>query len=337
MLRVRYVLLMGMVAPWMALTASCQCEPSGTTPAGSAAASVSAPPPVASAAPGDGDDVKPVYPQTNDPPLPEAQRYCDLIYEVAEKKRKECCPTTPFTSFRPTAECVRTLSYAIRSKAIALPPAALDACAAEVATEAERCDWGGAVPAACTGILAGQVAESQLCRSSLECQEGLHCEGLGTTTAGKCVAARAIGQRCGGSSDTLGAFTRQDADRKHPVCDGGYCEKRLCVATVAVGQPCRSSVQCGDGRRCHDGKCTDAAAPRAGEPCAHGSCELGAVCSSGTCVATKRLTEPCASDEECRSRFCDKGSCALSCAIIRPQTASSSAPSAQPWKPGPKP
>lgn len=268
------------------------------------------------------DDVKPVYPQTAEAPDPTAQKYCDLVYEAAESKRKECCPSTPFTSFRPTGECARTLSHALRSGAVVLAKGALDACEAAVLAAAKQCDWGGEVPAACDGILVGQVAEQGVCRSSLECKEGTHCAGLGVASPGKCVRPKPDGARCSAAVDSLGAFVHQDTERKHPQCEG-FCERHKCSPVLAVGAKCLSSLQCGADRTCLADKCSDAPLPAAGKPCAGGRCAKGNRCIEGACVTEKRIGEECASDLECRSQLCEKasnekGKCAMSCQIMKP-------------------
>jgi hypothetical protein len=342
MAQARYALRAGLVALTLASGSSCTSKPTpGAGPSTSPSASSTAPAGSAAQAPFAGDDqggeVKPVYPETNEPPDPQAERYCRLIYEAPETKRKECCPSVPFTAFRPTDQCVRTLSFALRSKAVALGEAALGACEAAILDEAKRCDWGGTMPAACEGIVRGQLDENAKCRSSLECKEGLHCGGLGAVTPGTCVPRGVTGTPCGGSTDTLAAFVRQDAERAHPQC-GGQCERRRCADTVALGGKCGSSLQCGQGRFCLQQKCTDTPLPVAGKPCAQKMCAEGLACVNDMCSALRRLEEGCESDAECRSAHCERpdggaGKCAMSCRIIKPKSASPGAPSARPERP----
>ena len=306
--------------------------PSTTAPATSGAARPPATPatPAASDDRASDDDVKPVYPQTTDPPDPVAQKYCDLIHETAETKRKECCPSVPVTPFRPTVECARTLSYALKSKALVLEKADLDGCEAAILAEARQCDWGGELPAACKDILKGQVKPSGACRSALECEPGLFCAGLGVSTAGKCAPPRAEGGRCSKAVDSLGAFVHQDTEARHPRCTG-YCERGQCVRLSAPGEKCTSSVQCGRDQRCRDQKCSDAPLPKAGEACLGNLCEKGLRCAAGKCTAEKRIGEECGQSDECRSGRCDttagpKGRCAMSCEVLRSTPAST-------WRP----
>jgi hypothetical protein len=310
--------------------AACKTDPPAPT-ASSAAPSASAEeiPPGLEGAP-KGDEIRSVYPVTTDPPDPVATRYCHLVHERAEEKRRACCPGTTFFPFLPTAECARTLSAALRASAVAIEPAALDACEAAVAEESKHCDWGGTMPAACVGIVRGRIADGAACRSSLECGDGLFCAGLTPTHVGRCARPLPEGGTCGGSADQLAAFVRQEVEPAHPDCEG-YCKLRRCTAPVGVGQRCAASVECGRGGHCVGGTCSAGALPLAGEPCAGEPCAAGHRCLEGVCAAPKRLGEPCGSDEACRSGHCEAGGCALSCAPFRPApAASASAPAAAP-------
>lgn len=308
--------------------ASCDGGSAGSSGAAPIASSAAAPPSAsapASASTGDArepdDDIKPVYPQTNEPPDPIAEKYCHVTYEVAETKRKSCCPALSFTPFLPTSECVRTLSYALRSKAISIEKSDLDACEAAVRKEAEQCDWGAEVPTSCKDILRGQMNENEACRSSLECKEGLHCAGLRVSAPGKCVPRAKDGQRCGGVADTLASFVSQDPEAKHPLCEG-ICDRKRCAPAARAGEKCISAVQCGPTALCLDGKCSERPLPKAGEACLGKLCEKGAVCAKDKCVAEKRLAEVCTTDDECRSHFCEgasagkEGKCAMRCQAI---------------------
>jgi hypothetical protein len=329
-----YVLWVAVVAALPAFAFACRSEPSSGA-ASKAVTSAGAESAVAPASPGrerESDEIKPVYPRTQDPPEPAAERYCNLMYEVSESKRAECCPSMPFSVFRPTDECVRTLSYALRSKAVTLEKADLDACEAAIMEEAKHCDWSGATPAVCEGIVRGQIGEREVCRSSLECKDGLRCAGLGATKPGKCFPALPVGAPCGAGVDTLGAFIHQDPERTHPECDG-YCDRRRCAASVEIGGACKTSLQCGFGRRCQSGHCTAAPLPSAGEACGAAPCATGTICLRGTCVAPKRLGEACAGGDECRSGDCEiadggERQCSMNCEIIRTKPGDTGAPSA---------
>lgn len=314
-----------LVAVASILGAGCKGPPSAAQ--GSASASAPNPIPTASSVDAADDEVRPVYPQSNDPPHPTAARYCELVYEVAESKRKECCPSVAFGNFRPTTECVRTLSFALHSASVGLDPAALDACEAAIRSEAKQCDWGGNMPSVCKGIIRGTLDDGKSCKSTLECKEGTFCKELGVSTPGTCTKPQKEGERCSVAPDSLASFVAQDAEDKHPVCEG-VCDRRKCIAPLALGAECRSAIPCGPGKRCQDMRCVNDTPPKLGEACSQ-SCEPGARCVAGKCAPEKRIGDGCEADAECRSAFCDKGSggkCAMNCQVIR--AGSSPTPSA---------
>jgi hypothetical protein len=278
---------------------------SGASPdasASAATASVASISPVDSASAGQDDDaVRPVYPIDDKPPLPQAIRYCEVVQDRVKKRREACCPGAP--SFALTAECVRTLSVALRAGTVALADADLDACERAVNAETAGCDWvtsvGTPTAAGCLGILHGTVKAGGACRSSLECADGAFCAGLGATRGGRCAAPSPARSICGTGTDSLAAFTGQDdSGRRHPEC-AGYCASRQCRDAVAVGEACTTAVACGPGARCIGGKCSTGDLPAAGKACTE-VCAPGARCVKGTCAATKAEGEPCASDTECR-------------------------------------
>ena len=260
------------------------------------------------------EDVKPVYPQTSDPPLPQAQKYCDLAYELAEQKRKECCPNVSFFPVRPTEECVRTLSYALRSGAVALSDADLSTCEAAVTSAAKACDWGGAWPDGCLGIVHGTREERGECRSSLECKEGMFCAGLGVSKPGKCNPSLPDGAKCGGVVDSLASFIKQDPERVNSPCKG-TCNRRICAPRLKAGDACQSGLQCVAGARCAEGKCTEGPLPKEG-PCEGGSCAEGSRCVDKQCVKELRIGDACTSAGACRSGSCEKGVCTMKCSLM---------------------
>jgi hypothetical protein len=316
------------------ILAGVACEESKTDPAAAASASASAGA-SASAAPSglsplerdrkaQDDEIRPVYPIDNSPPEPLAERMCDAVHVLPAKRRAECCASDP--GFTPRGECVRTLSSAIRSKAVTLDPADVDRCAQAMAKELEGCGWVNPSPpsaaAACDGIIRGQLKESAVCRSSLECAEGLGCLGLSATQVGRCGPPKPARALCNIGIDTLAAFTRQDRfEDAHPDC-AGYCIQRRCQDAVAVGGECKTHTECGAKRSCVKGKCSSAPLPAAGQPCAAGLCALGARCVKDVCTAPKGEGEACDSDLECRGG-CERpdggttGACGKRCDIVR--------------------
>jgi hypothetical protein len=239
----------------------------------------------------DDDEVRPVYPIDNLPPLSLALRYCDAAREVARKRREECCPT--LRAYAPTDQCVRTLSSALRSGAVTVDESAIDACAAAVARATAGCDWvtstGTPTDPACLGILKGTLKDGAACRSNLECEEGMRCIGLGATKPGRCWAPLAARSVFNLATDSLAVFTGQDDyDRHHPEC-AGYCRLRQCVNAVPIGGHCAASLECGVKAWCIAGLCKPTL-PAAGEPCTD-TCAAGSRCAKGTCEPTKPAGE----------------------------------------------
>lgn len=262
------------------------------------------------------DEVKPLYPIDKTPPDPLAERFCQAVHDTEAARRGECCGVTGERG-RFTSECARTVSVALRSGAISVDAAAVDACSAAVAKDLAGCGWVGAVapelPAACEGLLTGTLAASAVCRSTLECGDGLVCQGLTATRTGKCAPPKPAGLACGGSTDTLAALTRQKVDRTRPEC-AGYCARVACKDAVAVGGACKLDDECGAGHRCSKGACTADPLPAAGAACEAGRCATGARCVKDRCAAPKGEGEACESDVECRGA-CDRaaGSTAGAC------------------------
>jgi hypothetical protein len=249
----------------------------------------------------DPDQVRPVYPIDDKPPLPLAVRYCDATKTIAAKRRDACCGAGLYYSS--TTECVRTLSAALRSGAVSLADADVASCEAAMTKSTEGCDWvtstGANLAQECMGIVLGTLGDGKVCRSNLECTEGLRCRGLGTTRAGKCGAPMPSGSMCNISADSLASFTSQnDYDRHHPEC-AGYC-RRQCVDAVAEGAACTASLECGAKGWCAAGRCTTHA-PGVGDACTD-VCGGGARCVRNKCAAPKGGGESCELDVECRGR-----------------------------------
>jgi len=255
------------------------------------------------ASPHGSDEVQPVYPVTNAPPDPLAARLCEALHGVALHRRAACCSHAPGFSLVP--ECTRTLSYALSEKAVTVDPAAVDACAAAMTKAHEGCEWVGPtgveLPAACDDLVRGALKEGETCRSSLECVDGLRCLGLGPTDPGVCRKPLPKSYPCALAADTLAALTRQDSfDVRHPECSG-YCSFKRCLEFVAEGGACRSSVECGPGKTCLEGKCGAGTLPGEGAACGtKGACGKGLHCEKGKCITPKHEGAPCENDIECR-------------------------------------
>jgi hypothetical protein len=280
------------------------------------------------------EDVEPVYPvETNAPKHPLAVKLCEVLTDMPEKRRSDCCKAAPAVVV--TEECVRQLSAAIRHGAVELAEADVETCAAAFGKVLDGCDWVGpfppAPPAACQGILRGKLAIGSKCRSSLECAGGARCAGVGPTAVGRCTEAKADGELCGGVVDTLGGYTRQIAlEKQHPECKN-KCIKRRCATAATEGKACQTSADCAAGLMCVGAggtapkvglgpkQCALGKVPsKAGEPCPGGECEGDLQCIKGKCAARKAAGEDCTVDFECRGGCLrgdagDKGKCGARC------------------------
>ena len=288
------------------------------------------------AAASSGDDVEPVYAiEPNAPPVPLAEKLCAALNETQEKKRAECCKTTP--GIVVNTECARMLGAAMRAKAVDVAATDVTACVTAWEKTLEGCDWVGPFPpgppAACIGIIHGKIAAGKKCRSSLECEGALRCLGVGPTSPGTCGPAKANGELCGGTVDPLVGFTLQtnEIDKLHPECKE-RCIKHRCAAPAAEGATCQTSADCADGLSCIPAPggapklgvpqraCRAAPLPKQGEPCPGGVCAEGLSCINGVCGARKASGEACSTDFECRGGCLKadggtKGTCGPRCDI----------------------
>lgn len=301
-----------------ALVGLAGCDSTPTSPPVEAwpATSVASAAPKASAAPREGtladamraggDDVQPVYPVTKDPALPEATKLCTALHAMPAARRAACCSGAP--SLTQQGECERMLSMALRDKAVMVSEGGMDACIKAMEKRHDGCDWvniGVPSPAAeCQGVIQGQLDEKAVCRSSLECKQGLTCLGVGPTIKGVCGKPKPNGAPCGGTVDALAGATRQiRTSLTHGECEG-TCSKRRCEARKPEGAPCKGDFECGENRYCGGGKCSDNA-PALGAACSQ-ACAGDARCVEAKCVAPKKPGEACDADRECMGA-CEKG------------------------------
>lgn len=159
--------------------------------------------------------------------------------------------------------------------------------------------------------------EGALCRSSVECQDGLVCSG--TISYGLCVPTPGEGAPCTGTClepDRLFC----DLDASPPTCaarrgaggscsvgpnacaDGFYCTTdAVCAEFGEVGAPCTSFAACAVGLTCAEGLC--APAPTRGEACPEGVCAAGLFCSFSefppACVPRIAEGAPCGFSDLC--------------------------------------
>jgi hypothetical protein len=268
------------------------------------------------------DEIQAVYPIDNRPPLPIAETYCHAVQERVRLRREACCPGSG--AFSATAECVRTLSAALRSGAVILDETAVRACVVAMAAATEGCGWvgptgNGTIPTACSQVIKGALKSGAKCRSNLECPVGFRCHGLGATRPGRCGAADDL-HACNISTDSLATFTAQyDFERYHPACSGS-CVGNRCFPAAPIGAPCTASSRCGARAWCIAGNCSQGALPERGAACTD-VCAEDTRCVQGKCFAPKSEGETCERDSDCRVH-CERasdgsgGRCARQCPSV---------------------
>jgi hypothetical protein len=160
----------------------------------------------------------------------------------------------------------------------------------------------------CNAVLLGQQPEGKPCRFSVECKEGLACEGYAIGVDGVCKKPPKVGETCiiqrFGNIINVAA-----AEPHHPACAAGaFCDGSKCQPRVAAGKPCGSSGSCASGLSCVMGKCGKPLAD--GAACAvTGDCTFGSLCERGadggsTCAPRHAAGAPCTAAEQCKGR-CD--------------------------------
>ncbi len=266
--------------------------------------------------------VRPVYSGKAKETPPMVTRLCKVLHALPKERKAQCCGKKPGVIV--TSECVRNLSGALASGSIKLQEKDVMACEAAMERAFSGCDWVGPfsrpLPEACTALIKGDKGEGTVCRSSLECQDGLRCHGVGPTDTGRCGKPRPAGSLCGTGVDALAVYTRQDRyEETHPACDRSYCDRTRCRPKLAQGAACRSSVQCQEGR-CASGKCVAEAKGQAGQACTGADCADGLRCSRNVCIKPKAPGEACTQNEECmggciKAAGAKAGVCKMSCEL----------------------
>jgi hypothetical protein len=269
-------------------------------------------------------EIQPVYPVDAGPPHPLAAKFCEAVLALPERRRAECCKDQP--GFSAASECLRTLTHALKIRAVELSASDVDRCVAAATAGTSGCGWVGSsrppVPEPCRNIVRGALGAGTPCRSSLECSTGLHCHGLTATSKGICGKPRPEGAPCGGGIDTLAAYTAQArVDGKHPECGEAYCSSGRCRAFTAPGQSCTGNAQCGFEASCRGGRCSAQALPDPGAACANNECAEGNRCVQGKCVAPKNEGESCETEAECRGACLrpdggGAGKCGMRCPVF---------------------
>lgn len=192
-------------------------------------------------------------------PVTEAVALCKALHAEPARRRAECCggssPPLPYD------ECVRHLSNSLRAGSVRVDPGAIVRCASAVRKQVAGCDWVAptlaAPPEECRGIVVGLVPSGESCRSSLECEGALHCEGQGSSSPGVCRPPQPIGATCGVGVDPLATYVAERGlERSKPSC-ADHCSlvTHRCEARPEPGAACRASVNCAPDQRCREGRC----------------------------------------------------------------------------------
>ncbi|UXI70078.1 hypothetical protein [Tahibacter amnicola] len=263
-----------------------------------------------------------------------AKQVCDVLHRLPAQHRQACCgvPESDLSGV-----CEVALDAALRRGAVHLKADRLARCRAASESAMVGCDRIGpllpALPDACNGLLAGTRKIGSTCASSVECREGLYCQGVGDDGKGVCASPAPVNARCESPSDSLQVFTRTVGDPRHPTCDG-ICVKGQCLAQAPKDAACSSAVRCAAGLQCTDGRCTEAPLAALGQFCSPtAGCAGEATCQAGRCALPKAGGEACMSPFECRSLACARtgeagpGQCVDACKVA------ASRPFALPVKP----
>jgi hypothetical protein len=248
------------------------------------------------------DKVRPVY-DGDGPTHPSAARLCDALFLTPAQRKASCCKRDVGRVVQHEL-CVGQLSAALRDGAVTVDLTAVASCESAIAKAQQGCDWVRPrphdAPAACRALVTGTRATGAVCRSSLECLDGLSCLGVGPTDPGRCAPPQRDGVPCHTSVDPLASVTAATSslEERHPPC-AGYCAMRRCAPLAKTGNACRSSRQCGADARCKDGLCTAGSQAVAGESCSADECVSGLHCVAGKCAAIKKPGDSCRIDGEC--------------------------------------
>jgi len=152
----------------------------------------------------------------------DVERLCSAMNELPRVRRAQCEDRVPGVAL--TESCTSRLGRAVESGALSLGAEEVSACVEELSKRYETCAFVGqrAAPrvAACEHALHGARAAGEACRSSLECEAGLFCEGAGPLDLGVCHPPREAGTACGLSIDPLASFVSNAPEAEHRECQG---------------------------------------------------------------------------------------------------------------------
>lgn len=160
-------------------------------------------------------------------------------------------------------------------------------------------------PAACEGVVVGQVADGGACYLDADCQSGGSCVRSGAACPGRCRAPVPAGGDCSGDLRCVAGATC--------VMEG---TRSICLASLAAGAVCFGPS--GPAGRCPDGTTCGAELDQAGAPVCSAGVAIGRACTDvtggarGTCVAGAICADPGTGEAPtCQAAPADGRPCAL--------------------------
>ena len=260
--------------------------------------------------------VPPLPPQP-DSGRPDLRAFCNDAYGADDARMSQKCTAKDMGVQRGLARVAANLCADDMNSAVLHARASFDADAAKhcidtlKATQLERNSdtdtLFGRYP--CDGVLVGSEAEGQACRFSVECKEGLACEGYAIGVDGVCKKPPKAGEAC--IIQRFGNILNVAAiGNHHPACAPGLaCEASKCQPLAAAGKACSATSSCTAGLACVGGKCekpgVEGTACNTSADCAFGTfCDPIAKSGTTTCTAKRAAGGACTSAEACKGR-CD--------------------------------
>jgi len=258
-----------------------------------------------------------VYPIIPDAGRADVRAFCNDAYSADDERLATKCTPKDLNVNKGMARAAANLCADDMNSAVLHARASFDADAAKHcvdmlrSTPLERTSQDdtlfGHYP--CDSVLVGSQPEGQPCRFSVECKEGLACEGYGIGVDGVCKKPPKLGDAC--IIQRFGNILNVAAvEPHHPACAAGlWCDGSKCQRRVAAGGSCGGTASCAAGLACVMGKCNKPGAVGAKcnvtADCAFGIwCDHTAGTGDGVCANRRGAGELCTSPEMCKGR-CD--------------------------------
>ncbi|MHB8877973.1 MAG: hypothetical protein ACYC8T_30120 [Myxococcaceae bacterium] len=154
-------------------------------------------------------------------------------------------------------------------------------------------------------VIAGPVAEGEVCSLRQRCVAPDVCVGAGAAVLGTCLPPVKVGEPCGSSLDC-------EPQLSCSATDGGT---RACDTRLPDEAPCEVHRDCRVFSRCVNQSCT--LLPPPGSPCVAGQCLFGTcevrLDGGPVCADIGGPGAPCLADLECGSNRCIGGKCLAAC------------------------